>query len=167
MRGEERPGSFLGWEMEDAEGGLSGWEAREEWFEAGLAESRRDGECRMWEGREKDCSKGLGSRSKSERVCRRDCRRGWWWSAEGDSAFFVGVGMTGGEACGYDDSRSRVTHSADDTACCRTHVQFSSDPLGIAHTCVSVSCRIWWAPALVFAGPCAIACFPSRGWREG
>lgn len=44
VRGEERPASFFGWEMEDAEGGLSGWEAREEWFEAGLAESRRDAE---------------------------------------------------------------------------------------------------------------------------
>lgn len=90
VRGEERPGSFFG----DAEGGLSGWEAREEWFEAGLAESRRDAEeCRMWEGREKDCSKGFGSKSKSERVWRRDWRCWWWWS-EGDSAFFVGVGMT-------------------------------------------------------------------------
>ena len=75
VRGEERPASFLVWEMEDAEGGLSGWEAREEWFEAGLAESRRDAEvCRICEGREKDCSKGLGSKSKSERVCRRGCR---------------------------------------------------------------------------------------------
>lgn len=93
MRGEERPASFFWGEVEDAEGGLSGWDVREEWFEAGLAESRLEvEECRMCEGREKDCSKGFGSRSKSERVW-RDWRCGRWCSA-GDSPFF-GEAMSG------------------------------------------------------------------------
>lgn len=49
--------------FEAAEGGLS-------CRDTGLDESRLDGgEWRTWDGREKDCSNGLGSRSKSDLVC--------------------------------------------------------------------------------------------------
>lgn len=88
VRGEEeRAGSFFRGEDEDADLGLP--VEFQERSEAGLAESRWEAEvCRMLEGREKDCSNGFGSRSKSERVCRvGGCRSG----AEAESPFLGGV----------------------------------------------------------------------------
>lgn len=82
--GEEgRAVSFFGCDVDDDDGGLSAWEFLE-WSDAGLAESLWEVEvCRMLDGREKDCSNGLGSRSKSERICRvGGCLGSWvavWW----------------------------------------------------------------------------------------
>jgi len=61
-------------------------------LDAGLGESRLEREeWRMWEGREKDCSKGLGSRSKSERVCLTGSGGGFTSGEVAISPFLGGV----------------------------------------------------------------------------
>lgn len=156
------------------EGGLSGWEAREEWFEAGLAESRRDAEeWRICEGREKDCSNGLGSKSKSERVCRCECRCVWCCccsaerGAEGDSPFLGGVEAMSKSAM---TTVCRVTHTlllATQPAVRHTfssaHTRSGSQILAFQSSFSSPNGCVHATIVLVFAGPCAIACFPSGG----